>query len=147
MGQRTASPRRTDPHAEAWGLLQEIMMGQRGRLFAIAAEFDLAPMQAIALKQIEPGEPLPMSKLAQYLHCDNSNVTGIVDRLEERGLVERRVAAHDRRIKQLVLTDRGAEVRTQVFERLHSAPEPLHRLSAAEQRTLRDLLKKALAKG
>ena len=40
-----------------------------------------------------------MSALAHALHCDNSNVTGIVDRLEAAGLVERRAAEHDRRVK------------------------------------------------
>src|SRR5215212_8170715 len=42
-------------------------------------------------------EPLPMRKLAQKLKCEPSNVTGIVDRLESRGLVERRPDPADRR--------------------------------------------------
>ena len=130
---------------QAWELLAELQWAHgRPRSMAVAAELELSPPQLMALRRLDPDEPLPMSRLAQDLHCDNSNVTGIVDRLEDRGLVERRVAAHDRRIKQLVLTEKGAEVRAQVFERLHSAPEPLQRLTAAEQRTLRDLLKKAL---
>ena len=33
---------------------------------------------------------MPMSELAEAMRCDNSNVTGIADRLEDRGLVERR---------------------------------------------------------
>ena len=45
-----------------------------------------------------------MSELANALFCDNSNVTGIVDRLEERGLVRREAAEGDRRVKLLVLT-------------------------------------------
>ena len=66
-----------------------------------------------------------MSELAEALNCDNSNVTGIVDRLEDRGLVERRSATHDRRVKMLVVTPRGAELRAQLAERLDEAPEPL----------------------
>ena len=78
------------PDAEAWSLLFELWSAQRPRLPEAAAEFGLAPRQAHLLQMIEPGEPLPMSRLACALRCDPSNVTGIVDRLEEHGLIERR---------------------------------------------------------
>ena len=85
-----------------------------------------------------------MSDLAEALHCDNSNVTGIVDRLEDRGLVERRSATHDRRVKMLVVTERGAEVRERLAERLEEAPPPLAGLTPEDQRTLRDIMRRAL---
>ena len=85
-----------------------------------------------------------MSALARALHCDNSNVTGIVDRLEVRGLVARRSAEHDRRVKMLELTERGAIVRERLAERFDEAPPQLAALSAADQRALRDLLRRAL---
>jgi len=87
---------------------------------------------------------VPMSDLAEALHCDNSNVTGIVDRLEDRGLVERRSATHDRRVKMLVVTERGAEVRERLAERLEEAPPPLAALTPEDQRTLRDIMRRAL---
>ena len=59
---------------------------------------------------LEPDEPLPMSALAGALQCDNSNVTGIVDRLEAAGLAERRAAERDRRVKTVVLTPHGEAV-------------------------------------
>jgi DNA-binding MarR family transcriptional regulator len=93
---------------------------------------------------LDPGRPVPMSELADALHCDNSNVTGIVDRLEDRGLVERRSATHDRRVKMLAVTPRGAEVRERLAERLEQAPAPLARLSPEDQRTLRDIMRRAL---
>src|SRR5437870_3303553 len=74
--------------AEAWRLLFELFRAQRPRIVAIAAEFDLTLMQANVLHLLD--EPLPMSTLAERLSCDASNVTGIVDRLEARGLIERR---------------------------------------------------------
>ena len=141
---KTASRRRADPRTEAWELLQEVMMGQRGRLFAIASEFDLAPMQVLALKRLEPGRPCAMSELAGELRCDNSNVTGIVDRLEARGLVARRPGVQDRRVKMLEVTPEGARVRAQLHERLSHPPEPLTRLSDDDARALRDVLARAL---
>ena len=81
------------------------------RLMALCQEFDLAPQQLIAVRLLDPAAPSPMSALAEQLHCDNSNVTGIVDRLEARGLVARRSAEHDRRVKMLDLTARRDRAR------------------------------------
>jgi DNA-binding MarR family transcriptional regulator len=134
--------------SEAWALMGELVLGQmKPRLAAIAAEFALSPPQFHALRQLDPERPLPMSELAAALRCDNSNVTGIVDRLEARGLVERRVAERDRRLKMLMLTPTGVEVRRRLVERLEQAPEPLRRLSEEDQRALRDLLRRALGRG
>ena len=87
---------------------------------------------------------MPMSKLAGVLGCDNSNVTGIVDRLEARGLVERRSSEHDRRVKMLVVTERGADLRRRLVERMSEPPAELAALPAAEQRALRDVMRRAL---
>jgi len=124
--------------------MHELFHASRRRFLAIASEFDLSPPQVRALGVLEPGRPVPMSDLAEALHCDNSNVTGIVDRLEDRGLVERRSATRDRRVKMLVVTERGAEVRERLAERLDEAPPPLAGLSPADQRTLRDIMRRAL---
>ncbi len=132
------------PAAEAWGLLQRIMMSQRGLFFEVASEFDLAPAQMHALKALEPGKPRPMSELADALRCDNSNVTGIVDRLEDRGLVQRVPSDRDRRVKMLEVTPQGAALRKQLHDRLMRPPEALAGLSEEDARTLRDVLARAL---
>src|SRR3954463_13064874 len=103
--------------SEAWSLIAELFTSQRTRFLAIASEFDLAPAQLGALKALDPNAPVPMRELAQALACDNSNVTGIVDRLETRGLVERRAAPHDRPGKWLFATPAGAAPRARVRAR------------------------------
>jgi DNA-binding MarR family transcriptional regulator len=85
-----------------------------------------------------------MGELAQRLVCDASNVTGLVDRLETRGLIERRPGPDDRRVRMLVLTPAGEELRERALARFTEAPAGIAALSAEEQRTLRDLLRKAL---
>jgi DNA-binding MarR family transcriptional regulator len=85
-----------------------------------------------------------MGELARQLACDSSNVTWITDRLEERGLVERQPAEHDRRVKLLVLTPKGRALRSELEERLSEAPPPIASLSQRDQRTLRDLLRRAV---
>jgi DNA-binding MarR family transcriptional regulator len=124
--------------------MHELFHASRRRFLAVASEFELSPPQVRALGVLDPDRPVPMSELADALHCDNSNVTGIVDRLEDRGLVERRSATHDRRVKMLAVTPRGAEVREHLAERLEQAPAPLARLSPEDQRTLRDIMRRAL---
>jgi MarR family transcriptional regulator, organic hydroperoxide resistance regulator len=129
---------------EAQKLFFEIGMAQRVKVGAALNELGLGFAQAHALRMLDPEEPRPMSALAERLFCDASNVTGIVDRLEDRGLVERRSATHDRRVKMLAVTDRGAELRERLAQRLDEAPAPLARLSPEDQRALRDIMRRAL---
>ena len=138
------NPATSSPAAEAWALMQRLFGPQRKRFMALAAEHELSPPQLGALKALHPGRPLAMSELAGILGCDNSNVTGIVDRLEYRGLVERRPAEHDRRVKLLALTEAGRELRDELGDRLHAPPEALASLTVADQRALRDTLARAL---
>src|ERR1700761_7739609 len=93
------------PADEAWALLRTLFRQQRRRFLIAATELDLHPAQAGALLQL--AEPLSMNHLAGELGCDNSNVTGLVDRLAARGLVSRREDPDDRRVRQVVLTAAG----------------------------------------
>ena len=124
----------------------ELLHASKQRFMAIASEFELSPPQVMALRQLDPEAPKPMSELAAALRCDNSNVTGIVDRLEDRGLVERRPADHDRRVKMLTITERGLDVRTRLTARLDVPPEPLAGLSVEDQRALRDIMRRAVGR-
>src|SRR3954464_4360534 len=127
MAPSTATRRRASAAGEAWALMHELFHASRRRFLAVASEFELSPPQVRALGLLDPQRPVPMSELADALQCDNSNVTGIVDRLEDRGLVERRSATHDRRVKMDAVAERGAAVREQLAERLEQAPGALAR--------------------
>src|SRR5919109_5317063 len=134
---------RTDPGSEAWSLMHWMMVTNKQRLAASAQEFELAPQQMIALRMLGAG-PRKMSDLAQALFCDNSNVTGIVDRLEQRGLVRREAAEGDRRVKLLVLTDEGERMKVEITKRMAEPPPAIASLSEKDQMALRDILKRAL---
>jgi MarR family transcriptional regulator, organic hydroperoxide resistance regulator len=135
----------TDAAREAWDLIFRVAKAKHGVLTSRLADLDLTPVQAHALRILDPARPLAMSELADALYCHASNVTGIVDRLESRGLVERRAGAGDRRVRTLVLTAEGAEVRARVVALLSEPPEAIARLPEADQRALRDILRRALA--
>jgi DNA-binding MarR family transcriptional regulator len=135
----------TKSHAcEAWQLLMKFFFAQRADLPTVASEFELSPAQCHVLHLIEPGRQVPMGRLAESLACDASNVTGLVDRLESRGLVRRLPSHEDRRIKVLELTPEGLRLRSTVFERMTRPPDSLGRLSSAEQQALVKILKRLL---
>ena len=133
----------TDPGAcDAWHLLMQFFFAQRANLPSLAAELELSPAQCHVLHQIEPGRPIPMGRLAETLACDASNVTGLVDRLESRGLVRRRAAAADRRVKVLELTPAGERLRAEMLRHMTGQPLPLASLTADERRALVGLLER-----
>ena len=129
---------------DAWSLMGQLFWQMRPRMVRVAGEFGLSPPQLFALKTLDPGNPVPMSTLASALHCDNSNVTGLVDGLESQGLVERRPGEHDRRVRMLVVTERGAEVRNRLAEVMQEVPAELAALDPDDQKALRDILRRAL---
>jgi DNA-binding MarR family transcriptional regulator len=129
--------------SECWELLFDLIVTERARIPAIASEFDLSPTQVHVLRLLQPGTPVPMGRLACGLGCDASNITGVVDRLEARGLVERRAGERDRRVKVLVVTDRGLDVRRRLLARIGQPPDQIARLSPDDQRVLAAILRRA----
>jgi MarR family transcriptional regulator, organic hydroperoxide resistance regulator len=141
----TACVKRTSPDAcDAWQLLVQLFFAQRANLPPLAAELQLSPAQCHLLHLIEPGRPVPMGRIAETLACDASNVTGLVDRLESRGLVRRRPSASDRRVKVLDLTPTGSRLRALLLDRMTTPPAALERLSVQEQRALVRILTRLL---
>ncbi len=131
------------PAGEAWALMARLLfIYGKPRFPTIAAEHGLHSSQAICLRLLD--EPRPMGELANAMHCDNSNITGIVDRLEEKGLVERRPADHDRRVKLIAPTPEGASLRETLNRALAEPPPALLELSDADLHALRDILQRAV---
>jgi DNA-binding MarR family transcriptional regulator len=126
--------------AEAWGAVLDLAMGQRDRFFRILQDFGLTPGDLRALVVLDQGNPRPMRALARAWRCDPSNVTWMVDRLETRGLVERRMLPTDRRVKTVVLTPAGVKVKTELFERLREPPDDFLALDRPTLEALRDAL-------
>src|SRR5215472_13445609 len=124
----------------AWQLLVRFFFAQREYLPPVGEEFDLSPAQCHVLHLIEPQRPLPMGRLADTLGCDASNVTGLVDRLETRGLVQRQPSAGDRRVRVIQLTPTGSRLRAQLLRRMTGGSCPLSRLSPGQLRSLVSIL-------
>jgi MarR family transcriptional regulator, organic hydroperoxide resistance regulator len=127
-----------------WGALIELLLGMRGWWSALCDELHLTPSQGLALRRLDPERPLAMSTLAEALACDASNVTGIVDKLETRGLIARRGADHDRRVKTLVVTERGRALRDRLIARLQEPPPAVCALSVDVKALLTSTLRAVL---
>nr|WP_246234077.1 MarR family transcriptional regulator [Streptomyces boluensis] len=120
------------------GLARQIEAHVRDR----AGTLGLTASQAIALRELTG--PLTLRELSGRMGCEPSNATFVSDRLEEQGLVERRPHPQDRRAKQLVLTDKGTELREQLLARFAEG-SPLAPLTQQEQDRLHALLLRAVS--
>lgn len=126
--------------AEVVALIARIVARYSKDYEAAAARYELTPIQAKVLAAVTT--PMPMHRIAEKLGSERSNVTGIVDRLEARGLVSREADERDRRIKNVAATPAG-KVAARGFQRaLQFAAEPLAALSERDRRQLRDLLRR-----
>ncbi len=135
-----------DPAREAWELAFQLGMRNRRRMIAACGELGLSMMQGHLLHVLDEEGPLSMSEVADRLGCDASNVTGMVDRLEAREFVERRPHERDRRVKLLAATSKGHAVHELFHERMREPPEEIKLLSPSDQRALRDILRRAVAR-
>ncbi|WP_084654808.1 MarR family winged helix-turn-helix transcriptional regulator [Nocardia altamirensis] len=112
-------------------------------LVSVLRELDLTAPSANVLWHLAPTSPPPsMSELARRTCSDPSTVTFIIDKLEKRGIVERRPGPGDKRVKVVALSTSGLTHREKLVDAMTSH-SPLRRLSAKEQRQLHRLLAKA----
>jgi len=132
---------------DLWPLLTEFALNMRGWWISTCYGLDLTPAQGMALRSLDPDVPLAMSALADTLACDASNVTGVVDKMEARGLIARQGAENDRRVKVLVVTEKGRQVRRELLSRAAKAPPELAALPRQTRSLLAAGLRAFLARG
>ena len=142
MATREAASGRT---AEtAWALVWQIFQSDKARRWGLIAEMGLTPMQGMVIAALDAEHPPTMSELAAATYCDNSSLTGVVDRLEALRYVERVPALNDRRARCVALTAHGASFQGRFREAMRPAPPQLAQLTADEAAQLHDLLAKAI---
>lgn len=129
---------------EVVGLWFEMQARLEGHFTELAAQHGLSAVQAKVLLQLQPEGAMTMRAIAEQLKYDASNLTGVVDRLEEMGAVRRQPQPHDRRAKGVVLTHEGQRLRQAFWERLTNKSGPLGRLNSRDLTSLRALLRSAI---
>jgi DNA-binding MarR family transcriptional regulator len=131
---------KTDLAKDVWTEVLGYFFAHRERTFDAVAQLGLTPGHMKTLFELNSEEGCSMSELANTLHCDASNATWLVDRLEERGLVERRPHPGDRRVKTVVLTADGVKTKQILVERLSNPPADLLALDRAVLEQLHEAL-------
>jgi DNA-binding MarR family transcriptional regulator len=111
-----------------------------GEAEQLAKEFEVPAFFLKAMHLIDA--PLPMKELGLRMNCDPSFVTGIADMLEKRGLAVREPDPADRRVKRLVLTSAGLDMKHQMEQAMLARMPWRQSLSQDERATLIKLLHK-----
>jgi DNA-binding MarR family transcriptional regulator len=127
-----------------WRTLIDLLHAQKYWMNAISDELGITPQMAQAVHLMPAAGSLTMKELAGEMWCDASNVTGVVDRLEERGFAQRRPSETDRRMKCVVLTPAGKRLRRKIDDRFNESPPAIAALSDADKRALQEILERAL---
>src|SRR5579859_502725 len=127
--------------------LFHFLLGSKQQLAQIAGMHDLTGMQALTLFIMsEDTAPRSMSSLVSFFNCDASNITGLVDGLEHKGLIARQENPSDRRVKLLHLLPKGIAVRDAILQTLSSDSYLLTALNPAELEQLGALMQKVVAR-
>jgi DNA-binding MarR family transcriptional regulator len=122
--------------------VMEFLLKAKHQLMTTGVEFGLTGVQTITLVLVKPDMPSPMNTLCSFFSCDASNMTGIIDGLEQKGLVSRQSSDKDRRIKVVKILPAGNEVRDQIMGRLTGSECVFNQLTQAETEQLVALIRK-----
>lgn len=121
--------------------LIEFLMIAKQRLFELGIKRNLSGMQVVAILLIE--NPSQLSNLRHIFNCDPSNVTGIIDGLEQKQLALRYENPKDRRTKMVKLLPEGQALRISLLQQLISSDELLlAKLTTPELNTFIQLMQK-----
>jgi DNA-binding MarR family transcriptional regulator len=126
-----------------WARMMTLFAAARDSMFEILFRHGLTPPHGFALSMLYDG-PMRMRDMADRMVCDASYITTVVDRIESLGLAERRSSPTDRRVKEIALTASGELVAAEFRRTMAAPPSRFDRLTAAERRTLADLLAKVV---
>ena len=131
-----------DPTVATFRRLLRTTLSMKRAIGALFAEAGLTGAQFHTLVRI-PDEGIPLTRLAARSWADPGNASGVVDRLERDGLVERRAAPHDRRVVLVHATPAGRALVSRLWPEyvsgIHRIMEPLN---AEEQAHLNELLER-----
>ena len=123
-------------------LLMVLMMAIKRYVGSVGVDHGLSNVQFVTLAYLVPDEGCTMSELSMFLGCDASNVTGIVDGLEAKGLLSRHEKPGDRRVKMVRLEPAGFAIRKEALGKAAAFIEKdlLRPLGASDLRQFAQLL-------
>jgi DNA-binding MarR family transcriptional regulator len=133
---------RTTLANEVWRDIFDFIVATSGHRNRVLARLGLTPNDSRALTSLDHDAGRTLRVLAEEWQCDASTATWIVDRLEAKGLAERRPHPSDRRARLVVLTPLGVRTRAEMFAGTYTPPPELLELDRTDLAQLRDAVAK-----
>ena len=112
------------------------------KMAALVAQTELSPGVIKTLMRLSRSDGVSMGEMARSIGCDPSYITALVDDLADHGLATREPGRIDRRVKIVVLTEKGRKLAEEIQSVLSVPPASFGALTRAELVQLRDLLDK-----
>lgn len=112
-----------------------LILQVKQNLLSVAAEFDLSIGQAFSLLLIDAQQTRSMKDYCRVYSCDAGNLTGLIDGLEEKGLVVREQSQADRRIKVIRILPAGQKIQAKIIARLAEANQELFGTLSTQEQT------------
>jgi DNA-binding MarR family transcriptional regulator len=128
----TPEAARQELAAQAWRAILDFITATASQRTRILADLGLTVSDSRALTALDAQRGRSMRSLAEEWSCDASTATWIVDRLEQRGLAERRPDPDDRRLRLAQLTVAGARLREELLRRMYTPPPELLALDESD---------------
>ena len=111
--------------------------GMKKMLDTRLSEFNITSSQATVLNTLSTQDGQSLSDIGKSVHLDKPAITGLADRMEKDGLVERRRTSSDRRIIQLFFTEKGKELYEKIENIIVQVDQELvENMTASEIKTL-----------
>lgn len=131
------------PSVLAWLRLARVYDKVQRRTQQHLRRFRLTTAQFDVLAQVGSSKGLNQQELAQRLLVTKGNICGLIDRMEQTGLIARQPDPRDRRVHRLALTDAGRRLYAEAVPAQEALiAELFSGLDAGEQRTLQRLLRR-----
>jgi MarR family transcriptional regulator, organic hydroperoxide resistance regulator len=142
-------PNRREPVSErdsaalddVWRRLSGLVTASESRRVELLERLGLSRGDSRALISLGDPRIRSIGSLADEWQCDASTATRIVDRLEARGLAERRAVGHDRRVRGVALTPRGSRVKAKLVATFEQPPSEFAALSMPAREALQNALR------
>jgi len=128
--------------AEVWQRMFAFLIDTEPHRSPVLGRHGLTPNDSRALFALDVAGGRTMGSLAEAWGCDASNATWVVDRLEKKGLAERRSLAGDRRVRLVGLTPLGIKTKAALSRDLDRPPPELLGLDRADLEALRSATRK-----
>lgn len=126
---------------EVYRKLLLLLVSSKRCITRVCSELEVTPVQGLLLIIMDADTPKTMNELSEQMGCDASNITGLIEKLENSALIERISDPNDRRVKIICLTNKGIKCRDKLLDNVQKSSQfNLGRLNAKDLEAFNGIL-------